>query len=234
MIQAILLATLAGGAIPLGGWLADREHLSPEWLANEFRHAIIAFGGGALLAAVAFVLVPEGADRLAAGPAVLAFLAGGAAFAWLDRRIAEPGGTHAQLVAMLSDFIPEAIALGALIAGGSNAAPLIAGLIAMQNLPEGFNAWREMGHVSGRERGRRLALFTGLAVLGPVAAVAGHVFLADADTILGLVMVFAGGGILYLVFRDIAPQVPIENDWYAPLGAVGGFALGLAGYLLIA
>ncbi len=66
LYEAILLALLAGAAIPLGGAIAAVEHIHPYWLENEFRHAVIAFGGGALLAAIALVLIPEGITGLSA------------------------------------------------------------------------------------------------------------------------------------------------------------------------
>lgn len=46
-------------------------------------------------------------------------------------------------------------------------------------------------------------------------------------------MLTASGGILYILFEDIAPQVPIERRWLPPLGAVAGFMLGLAGLLYL-
>ena len=46
-------------------------------------------------------------------------------------------------------------------------------------------------------------------------------------------MLAAAGGILYLTFQDIAPQVPIETSWLPPFGAVLGFLLGLAGHLAL-
>jgi len=51
--------------------------------------------------------------------------------------------------------------------------------------------------------------------------------------ILGGIMLFASGGILYLTFQDIAPQVPLEKHWMPAQGAVAGFALGLVGHLLV-
>ncbi len=47
-------------------------------------------------------------------------------------------------------------------------------------------------------------------------------------------MLFASGGILYLIFQDIAPQVRVEKHWLPPLGAIAGFLLGLIGHLLSA
>ncbi|MGB3471946.1 MAG: hypothetical protein WBA51_14090, partial [Erythrobacter sp.] len=117
-----------------------------------------------------------------------------------------------------------------LLASGGEGALLLAGLIALQNLPEGFNAWLEMPQTPDRTK---LAMFSGLALLGPAAALAGHLFLADSPGVLGALMVFAAGGILYLVFEDIAPADRMEGDWRPPLGAVAGFSLGLAGHLAL-
>lgn len=77
MALAVLYASLAGAAIPLGGMTARFEHIQPEWLETEFRHSVIAFGGGALLAAVALVLVPEGMRHLPTWKALAAFGGGG-------------------------------------------------------------------------------------------------------------------------------------------------------------
>jgi ZIP family zinc transporter len=46
-------------------------------------------------------------------------------------------------------------------------------------------------------------------------------------------MLFAAGGILYSVFQDLAPQARLARHWGPPLGAVLGFALGIAGHMLI-
>lgn len=222
----MLLSLLAGAMIPLGGWLASRGN--PR--GDRIPHAVVAFGGGALISAVALVLVPDGAGKLPAPLAVGLFGLGGVAFAALDRLVARRGGKHGQMLAMLSDFIPEAAALGALLATGAQSAVLLAVLIGMQNLPEGFNAWREAAPTRPR---RTMAMFCGLALFGPVAALAGHALLSAHDAWLGAMMVFAAGGILYLVFEDVAPAGHADKEWVPQLGAVLGFAFGLAGDLLV-
>jgi len=60
LTQIILYTLFAGACIPIGGLLGYFEKIRPQWLENELRHGIIAFGGGILVAAVALVLVPEG------------------------------------------------------------------------------------------------------------------------------------------------------------------------------
>ena len=46
-------------------------------------------------------------------------------------------------------------------------------------------------------------------------------------------MLFAGGGILYLTFQDIAPQSRREQHWGPPLGAVLGFALAVMAEMVL-
>lgn len=233
LAYALLLATLGGITIPLGGFLAAFEHIRPRWLEQEVRHTIIAFGGGALLAAVALVLVPEGAKHVSAITALACFGAGGVAFFAVDRFLQKRGGSESQLMAMLLDFLPESLALGAMLAASEPAGLLLALLIGLQNLPEGFNAYREMrgkGDLSSR---RILTSFSLVVLLGPLAALGGFVFLEAYRGVLAAIMLFAAGGILYLTFEDIAPQAKLERHRAPSLGAVAGFLLGLAGYLVI-
>jgi ZIP family zinc transporter len=224
---------LAGAAIPAGAALARVERLLPGWAREELRHTVMAFGAGALLAAVALVLVPEGSRRLTTGAALGWFAAGGMFFLAADLLLARLGGRASQFMAMLLDYIPEALALGALIAGEPGTAVLVAVLIAIQNLPEGFNAWRELQVDAPVPRKWLPWLFVLVVPLGPIAAAVGLFVIADTGWVLGAVMLFAAGGILYLIFQDIAPQVPLERHWSPPLGAVAGFGLGLAGHMLI-
>ncbi|WP_227268906.1 ZIP family metal transporter [Roseobacter weihaiensis] len=231
---ALGLATLAGASIPVGAGLAlHRFKLLPEWANSEARHGVMAFGAGALLAAVALVLIPEGTDRLEAMPALGWFLAGGIGFACIDRLIARTGGRAAQFLAMMMDYLPEALALGAVISGDIGAAVLVALLIGLQNLPEGFNAMREMNGARHDGRHTPLWLFMLMVPLGPLAAYVGLTLPDTFGPAIGAVMMLSAGGILYLMFQDIAPQVPLENTMLPPLGAILGFGLGLGGDLLI-
>jgi len=233
MAYALLLSLLAGLPIPVGAWLAAVERIRPNWLENELRHGIIAFGGGALLAAVALVLVPEGSKHLPAWGTMLGFVGGGVAFMAADVWIQKLGGSVSQLTAMLLDYLPEAAALGAALAMGENTGFLLAVIIALQNLPEGFNACREIVADAPTSRRTVLISFSFMPLLGPVAAAIGYGLLADMPAVLGSVEVVAAGGIVYLIFQDIAPQSKLKNTWAPPLGAVLGFSLGLLGHLLI-
>jgi ZIP family zinc transporter len=231
-LSLMLFFTFAAGAcIPLGGWLASLERIRPQWLENEFRHFVMAFGGGVLLAAVTLVLLPEGIAMVAHSWVVVALiLSGGLAFFALERHLGQKKQEAPQLMAMLLDFVPESLALGGIFISGSSAGPLLAVLIGLQNLPEGFNAYREM-MAKGRRSAQVLWGMALLVPLGPLLGWLGWSVLAPHEGLLGGLMLFASGGLLYLIFQDIAPQAVLRRHWFPALGAVTGFSVALLGQL---
>ncbi len=231
VVNLIVIATVAGMAMPAGAILANIENLQPRWLEEELRHGVLALGAGALISAVALVLVPEGTRELSVPVAAICFLAGALSFMALDRYLAAHENPASQLAAMLADFIPESVALGTAAALGGNTM-LIGVLITVQNLPEGFNAFREIRQTGSHSPKSLIVTFALLALLGPVMALVGFYFLADFTTLVGGIMLFAAGGILYSVFQDIAPQIKMQNSWLPPLGAILGFLIGMVGYMM--
>jgi ZIP family zinc transporter len=146
--------------------------------------------------------------------------------------LAKKVGKMATLLAMCMDFIPESIALGAVFAEDYSIAVLLAIFIGLQNLPEAFNSYRDMV-VSGFSEKKTLIVFFLLSFSGIVAALAGHLFLSSYPKTTAHLMMFASGGILYLLFQDIAPQSILKNNYAISLGATLGFAIGMIGEKLI-
>jgi len=233
MVEVVLYALLAGATIPIGAALASRSSLHKGWLESEVRHAVIGFGAGAMLAAVSFVLVPNAIAHVVHVEAAVFFFAGGVAFLFLDMVLSHIGGRFPQLFCMLADFIPESIALGAAFATQAPGAHLLAILIAAQNLPEGFNAFREIVKSHPRSRSSLTFVFMLLVPLGPIAAVFGMMRLSQDPVLLARLELAAAGGILYLMFQDIAPTVPLRRHWWPSLGALGGFFVGILGMMLL-
>ncbi len=234
-VQILVYTGCAGACIPLGALLAKVERIRPRWLESEFRHAVIAFGGGILVAAVALVLVPEGTVYVNhAVLSVVFLLAGGLGFFLVEHFLGVRRRERPQLTAMLLDYVPESLALGGAFAVGAKSAPLLALFIGLQNIPEGFNAYREL--CAGKPAGGRavLGVMALLVPVGPAIALVGYCCLSDHVRLLGAVMLFASGGILYLIFQDIAPQSRMRRHWAPPLGAVLGFAVGVLGSSLTA
>jgi ZIP family zinc transporter len=232
-LQIVVLTLIAGIAMPIGAGIAGIEQIRPRWLETEFRHSIVAFGGGALLAAIALVLVPEGIRDLTPVWIVVCFAAGGITFMILDIGLAANATPASQLVAMLSDFVPEALALGATFVASKDAGFLLAGIIALQNLPEGFNAQRELVSSTHFRTSHVVGAFALLALLGPIAGLTGYFVLAGYPYVVDGIMLFAAGGILYLIFQYIAPQAKLKRHWAPPLGALAGFLLGVLGKVAI-
>ena len=233
LLQIILLTLMAGLAMPLGAAIASVESIRPRWLEKEVRHSVMAFGGGALLAAVALVLVPEGTHNLALPAIILCFAAGGLTFMGLDMWLSANDTPASQLVAMLSDFVPEALALGATFSVSSEGGVLLAGIIALQNLPEGFNSYRELARATHYSGLKLVSGFALIALLGPAAGAVGYFLLSDAPQVVSGIMLFAAGGILYIIFQDIAPQAKLNKHWAPPLGALAGFLLGVVGSVAV-
>lgn len=234
LLTIILLTGVAGACIPVGGTVAKLTHLRPLWLENELRHFVIAFGGGILLGAVAVVLVPQGLSSMDDSMiAIPIMLLGSAVFFIIERFLGLRRRETPQLMGMVLDYVPEAIALGGLVAIGSPLSTLLAFLIGVQNLPEGFNSYRELKEQNHASSERTLLIMSMLVPLGPIAGVCGYYFLNGHEAILGGIMLFASGGIIYLIFQDIAPQSRLEKHWAPPLGAVFGFCMALFGEMLV-
>jgi ZIP family zinc transporter len=232
--QMLVYTTCSGACILLGGLLSCIEKIHPRWLETEIRHTVIAFGGGVLASAVALVLVPEGEDYVSSPLLATAiFFAGGIGFFLFERFLGMRGREAPQLSAMLLDYLPESVALGAIFAVQSPTAPLLAILIGLQNLPEGFNAYREQVARKDVTSARTLMTMLILIPLGPAFGTLGWFYGPENTALVGALMLFAAGGILYLIFQDIAPQSHLRNHWAPPLGAVVGFSTGMLGNALL-
>jgi ZIP family zinc transporter len=166
------------------------------------------------------------------GLAIGTFLAGGLMFWQISAQLERRRSSASNLMGMLLDFIPEAIILGAAASQGSSTALLLALFIALQNMPEGFAALNEMRQARmGKARIR--GTFTLAPLAGPLAAWFGYSCIDMGSTWLGGIMLFCSGGILYLIFQDIAPRAHLQHRQFPALGAVTGFLLGMTGTMLL-
>ena len=222
----VLYSFASGATVILGVFLARLRVLPASELGSEISHAVIAFGGGVLVAAVAFVLAPKGIETLSLPALIFAFLLGAISALFLDRFLTRRGGKTAQLMAMLLDFIPEAIALGAIFSVDRQTGLKLALFIGMQNLPESFESFGDLLRSGFSPRKAALVLIP-FSLLGVAGAVAGYLFLAQQEQLVAGLLVFSAGALLYLVFQDIAPMAKLENHWAPATGATVGFMLGM-------
>jgi len=165
-------------------------------------------------------------------PLSLSFLLGALTFMILDQYLSKKGGKTATLLAMMMDFIPESIALGAVFAIEPQMATLLAFFIGLQNLPEAFNAFRDL-ILSGYTVHKTLIIFFFMSFFGVLGALLGHYFLSDYPDLTAHLMIFASGGILYLLIQDIIPESKLEKKHLTSLGAILGFLVGIVGEKLV-
>ncbi|MDR4496718.1 MAG: hypothetical protein MRK02_02150 [Candidatus Scalindua sp.] len=229
IIEIIIYSLFAGITIFSGGlWARTFEKYTKKTIESYILHWTVAFGGGILVAAVAFVLTPKAIEVFSLPQLTIIFTAGALIFFFLDKSIEKRGGLLAQTMAMLMDFIPEAIALGATFVHDHKLGVLLAFFIGFQNLPESFNAYFDL-RKSNYPPKNILLIFFYLSFLGIVSALAGRYFLNDRGNLTKGIMLFSSGGILYLIFQDIAPLSKMRKHWEPALGAILGFLIGMIG-----
>lgn len=235
MIQnLILFSGIAGITVFIGGVLANyfNHHIKDTPVKYEITHTLMSFGAGIILSALALVLVPKAMEELELLHMISSFLAGALSFMILDRYLSKKGGQTATLLAMMMDFVPEAIALGAVFAVDLNMAMLLAVIIGLQNLPEAFNSFRDLVQ-SGFTPKKTLIIFFFLSFFGVFGALIGHYFLSNHQALTAHLMSFASGGILYLLIQDIIPESKLSKNYLTSLGATIGFLVGIIGEKLI-
>jgi ZIP family zinc transporter len=232
ILQVILYSFASGITVLIGGFLAKSRILSRGEYGKEISHGIVAFGSGVLVAAVAFVLTPKAIDLLSLPIIISVFILGVACFVLLDRFISHRGGRLAQLIAMSMDYIPEAIALGAVFSYDQRTGLLLALFIGLQNLPESYNAFGDLVK-SGFSPNKSLLVLVPFGFVGIIAALLGFSFLHGNDSVISSLMLFSAGGILYLVFQDIAPMIKYKSHWTPAFGATLGFMLGMIGVKIL-
>ena len=234
LIKIISYSFLSGITVFLGGFISKlfERYFREGLVKEEIIHTSVAFGGGVIIAAVAFVLAPKGINELPLIPIIIIFLSGAISFFFLDRYIEQKGGAISQLLSMLMDFIPEAIALGAVFATDHNLGLLLAIFIGLQNLPESFNSYIDLRNNGYTSKKCLLILFF-LSFSGVLAAVLGDLLLSDKPQLTASLMLFSGGGILYLIFQDIAPMSKLQKSWFPALGVSFGFLIGMIGQKLL-
>jgi ZIP family zinc transporter len=226
--KLILFSGIAGVTVFIGGVLANvfNHHIKESPVKYEITHTLMSFGAGIILSALALVLIPKGMEELELLPMAFSFLVGAILFMLIDQYLAKKGGKTATLMAMIMDFIPESIVLGAVFALDPKMATLLAVFIGLQNLPEAFNSFRDLVQ-SGFTTKKTLIIFFFLSFFGIIGALIGHFLLRGYQNLTAHLMVFASGGILYLLIHDIIPKSKFEKNYLTSLGATFGFLAGV-------
>ena len=215
-----------GTAVPLfaGALVGFRYDLPRPLLA-----ALMAFGAGAMVAAVSTELfAPAFADQglWSAGGALLL---GASVYVVADRLIERRLGTAALgwalMLGALLDGIPENAALGVTLAGGGGLVLLVA--VAVGNVPEAVAGAASMRSNFDR---RKAVLIWGITATLLVLVVVLATAYADSLPPAGisLVQAFAGGATIAVISDSLMPEAYREGGWWVGISTAFGFLVAFA------
>ncbi|WP_328787160.1 ZIP family metal transporter [Streptomyces sp. NBC_00273] len=219
---------LAAFSLVIGAWLALRCRPS-----TRVTGLVLGFGAGALIAAVAYELVPE--ERFESAWDFLAVGVGALTFFLLDGALAQKataqrsaGSAHnanrSIVLGALLDGIPESLVLGmGLAAGGSISVPFLAAVF-LSNLPESLGATAGMRE-EGRPPGVVYRIWWGITAISGACAALGYGLVGFVPGTEGrLVQAFAAGAVLTMLANSMMPEAFELGRRLAGLSTVLGFA----------
>jgi zinc transporter, ZIP family len=229
MFTAMFWGGLAAASLLIGFVLAGRG------LSKRAIGMIMGFGGGALISAIAYELVPESA-LYGIGMAI-ALLLGALTFFfadwWVDHRggadrkdIAgdKTGGSGSSIfIGTLLDNVPESIVLGMSMAigGAINVAFLAA--VFVSNLPEGVAGTVNM-QAAGRSRRSIFWMWTVLVLISAACAGLGYLVIGLLPNATGrMAQAFAAGAMLTMLTDAMMPEAYEHGGKLVGLLTVMGF-----------
>ena len=226
---------LVGGASLLIGAAVGLVARIPQRVIG----AIMGFGAGVLISAVAFELTAGAFER--GGTASLALgLAGGAltffAADWVvdhrggemrKRSSGQPAGGSATALAIgaLLDGIPESVAIGASLLGGAEVGLAVVAAVFLSNVPEALSAATGMKE-AGRSPRYVLGLWGSVALASALGSALGYAVLGGAPpATIAVIEAFAAAAILTMLADTMMPEAFAESGCAVGLLTVLGFAL---------
>jgi ZIP family zinc transporter len=226
MLQAFALGAMAQSSLLLSG-------IIPFFLRIPDRIVgiLAGIGAGALIAAVAFDLVPETIDIT---EAAAWFVVGALIFIVADRiieaRFGGEGSGNALGVVLGSvvDGIPESLIFGIQIAAGVPISTAFLVAVFVSNIPQALAPSSDLKQ-SGWRIGRMVAMWGAVVLACGVASALGWLAANDLDAVTGArAAAIAAGGVLAMLTASLVPFAYQKGGAGAALGTVAGFCASMA------
>jgi len=197
---------------------------------------LMAFGAGALIAALSFGLLEESYRLSGLYHTIWAFAFGGLLFVLGDLLIIKLGGRGhkrhyssqettgwAIVLGAVLDGIPESLALGVALLLGKSLGFVIMIAIFLSNFPEGISSAYDLTR-TGQKRNSVLLTWFLVAFVGFIFVIFGYmVFGHISQTVLGVTEAIAAGALLAMVSSTMIPESFRESGFSASLVTMFGF-----------
>ena len=250
-MDPILLTALAalgvGGATIVGALIG----FAFKNISHRFSDIILSFAAGVMLAAAVLGLIIPSVERgsdygmpVALLITVAGIFVGALCLNLIDKLVphlhalagVEPEEHHNEglskvllfVMAIAIHNLPEGIAAGVGFGSGDTSGALvIAGGIALQNIPEGMVVIAPM-LAAGVSKKRTLLIATLTGLVEVVGTLIGYLAVSASEVILPFALAFAGGTMLYVISDEMIPETHAHGGQRgATYALLGGFALML-------
>ena len=237
MASAFIWALIAASSLLVGGLLALWFTIGKRTLG-----AIMGFGAGVLISAVAYELVFEAVQmaRLTGYPA-LGFFVGAMTFFIADKLIGSMGGEKRKsinsshqssmvvplVLGIILDGIPESVVIGLGILGGGTVSLGMLVAVFISNLPEGIASTTGM-RSGGWSSIKIISLWVIIAVVCAAASAIGYALCGGlSPEWMSFILTFSGGAILMMLANTMIPEAYEHGGKLAGIFTVLGFAVSV-------
>jgi ZIP family zinc transporter len=226
MLQAFALGAIAQSSLLLSGVIPYVTRI-PDRIIG----ILAGVGAGALIAAVAFDLVPEALD---VRETALWFLVGAGIFLVADHVIERrfgadgAGGALGIVLGSVVDGVPESLIFGIQLAAGVPLSVAFLAAVFVSNIPQALAPSADLMR-SGWPIGRMVTLWGSVVIACGVAAALGFLLASDLPDVVGArAAAIAAGGLLAMLAASLVPFAYEKGGPWAALATVIGFCASMS------